>query len=417
MMTLALSTSLIGFLLVMINGFIFKDLVIKKFGTNSPSLIKYYYWLFPFGFGLTIYSLLEAFAWQLRKTVLTNFLREVQWRLFSTVLIILSFTGFINSFDIFIELYAFTYIGIAGILLGYLIYKKKIHLQFSISRVTRKFRKKIIQLILFIWGGGLVLTISTVFDTIVIAGILPNGLALAAVYTLAQNVASLIQAPQRGIISSSIAPLSKAWKDKDFGKINRIYFSSSINQLIFSVGMFVLIWINFTDGVFTFGLKKGYLEAKDVFLFIGLMRIVDMGTGVNAQIIGTSTLWRFEFFSGIILLSLALPLNYFLAKTFGVIGPAISNLIAFTIYNAIRYFFLWKKYKMQPFTIKSFYTLLLGLAGYFICYYLFHDKLGFWWIVLRSSAFCLIYVSGVLLLRISPDIEPVWNTVKKKIGR
>jgi O-antigen/teichoic acid export membrane protein len=256
-----------------------------------------------------------------------------------------------------------------------------------------------------------------VFDTIVIAGILPNGLALAAVYTLAQNVASLIQAPQRGIISSSIAPLSKAWKDKDFGKINRIYFSSSINQLIFSVGMFVLIWINFTDGVFTFGLKKGYLEAKDVFLFIGLMRIVDMGTGVNAQIIGTSTLWRFEFFSGIILLSLALPLNYFLAKAYGVTGPAISNLIAFTIYNAIRYFFLWKKYKMQPFTIKSFYTLLLGLAGYFICYYFFHDKLGFWWIVLRSTIFCLIYISGVLLLRISPDIEPVWNTVKKKIGR
>lgn len=416
LMTLALTTSLIGFVLVIINGFIFKDLVIQKYGTNSPSLIKYYYWLFPFGFGLTIYSLLEAFAWQLRKTVLTNFLREVQWRLFTTILIVLSFAGIIRSFDIVIKLYALTYIGIAAILLGYLLYKKKLHLQFSISRVTKKFRKKITQLVLFIWGGGLVLNIATVFDTIVIAAVLPNGLALAAVYTLAQNVSSLIQAPQRGIISSSIAPLSKAWKDKDFGKINRIYFSSSINQLVFSVGMFVLIWINFTDGVFTFGLKPGYLEAKDVFLFIGLMRIIDMGTGVNAQIIGTSTLWRFEFFSGIILLTLALPLNYILAKTLSVIGPAISNLIAFTIYNAIRYFFLLKKYKMQPFTIKSLYTIALGLAGYFVCYYLFHNEQGFWWIVLRSSVFCLIYISGVLLLRISPDIEPVWNTVKKKLG-
>jgi O-antigen/teichoic acid export membrane protein len=50
---------------------------------------------------------------------------------------------------------------------------------------------------------------------------LENGLAYAAIYTLAQNVASLIQAPQRGIISSSVGALSRAWKDKDMEKINR----------------------------------------------------------------------------------------------------------------------------------------------------------------------------------------------------
>jgi len=43
-----------------------------------------------------------------------------------------------------------------------------------------------------------------------------------------------------------------------------------------------------------------------------------MGTGVNSQIIGTSTLWRFEFFTGMILLAITLPLNYVLAKKLGV---------------------------------------------------------------------------------------------------
>lgn len=128
-----------------------------------------------------------------------------------------------------------------------------------------------------------------------IAAALDNGLALAGVYVLAQNIASLIQAPQRGVISSSIGPLSQAWKDKDMQKINRIYHSSSINQLIFSVGMFALIWLNFTDAVFNFHLQAGYVDAKWVFFFIGIMRIVDMGTGVNSQIIGTSTFWRFDF--------------------------------------------------------------------------------------------------------------------------
>ena len=58
MMTWALVTSVIGFLLVVMGGWIFKDLVIRKFGTNAPALIKYYSWTFPFGFGLTIFLFL-----------------------------------------------------------------------------------------------------------------------------------------------------------------------------------------------------------------------------------------------------------------------------------------------------------------------------------------------------------------------
>ena len=81
------------------------------------------------------------------------------------------------------------------------------------------------------WAGGLVFTVANVFDTIVLTAVLPNGLAVAGLFTLAQNIASLIQAPQRGIISASIGPLSQAWKEKDYGTINRIYQRSSINQL------------------------------------------------------------------------------------------------------------------------------------------------------------------------------------------
>src|SRR5215831_3843955 len=86
MITLALVTSFAGFIMIMFSGIIFKDLVIKKYGTNSPDLVRYYYWLFPFGFGLTMYSLLEAFSWTLGKSVLTNFLRELLFRSFTTVL-------------------------------------------------------------------------------------------------------------------------------------------------------------------------------------------------------------------------------------------------------------------------------------------------------------------------------------------
>lgn len=417
MLTWALLFSLVGFCLVVVVGLYFKDVVIRKYGTNSPDFVRYYYYIFPFGLGLTFFSILEAYAWQLKRSVFSNFLKEVFFRLLATLLILLCFAGFITSFDLFIKLYSFTFLAVALILFADIILSGKASISFSVSRVTKKFFRKIATLVAFIYGGNLVFSISLVFDTIVIAAVLPDGLAMAGIYTLAQNIASLIQAPQRGVISSSVGPLSKAWKDKDMLKIERIYRSSSINQLLFAVAMFALIWMNFDDAVLNFRLQHRYLEAAWVFFFIGLMRIVDMGTGVNSQIIATSTLWRFDFITGIILLSLTMPLNYFFTKYYyGVTGPAIANLICLTLYNSIRYWFLFKKFRLQPFTVKSGYTILLGLGAFFICYFGFRHMHGFAGMTLRSALFITLFAIGVKLLDLSPDVKPVWQTLLKKLG-
>ncbi|MHA4806952.1 lipopolysaccharide biosynthesis protein [Flavitalea flava] len=416
MMTWALLNSILGFIGVICAGLIIKDLAIRKFGANSADLVRYYYWIFPFGLGLTLYSLLEAFAWQLKKSVLTTFLREVLFRVFITLLILLSLTGILAGFDTFIKIYAFSYLLLALIILTILVKTGQLHFSFSPSRVTKKFLSRIRTLALLVWSGSLVFTVSSFFAQIVIAAVVPNGLAFAGVYTLAQFIGSLMQAPQRVIIAASVGPLSQAWKDKDYVKINRIYHSSSINQLIFSVGMFVLIWINFTDAVLTVPLKREYLDAQYIFLFIGLTRIVDMGTGLNSHIIGTSTFWRFDFVTGMILLALTLPLNYFLAKEMGAIGPAIADLFSFGVYNATRYVFLYRKFGMQPFSQKSLYTLLLGVATYFICHAFFAGLSGYPGLFTRSIAFIGLFGGGVLALRLSDDIIPVWKTIKKRLG-
>lgn len=416
MMTWALLTSFLGFLLVMTGGIAFKDLVIQKFDAHSAEFVHYYYWTFLFGFGLTFFSMLEAFAWQLKKSVFTTYLREAQFRIFTLLLVLLSFAGILKSFDAFIKIYAFTYILTALILLVYLVVNKRLYFIFTPSRVSRKFFRKILTQAGLVWSGSLVYNISTYFAQFVIASVVPGGLAFVGIYNLAYNIASLIQAPQRVIIAAAIAPLSKAWKDKDYPKINRIYHRSSINQLIFSVGMFILIWINFTDGVLTFHLKNEYLAARYVFLFIGLMRIIDMGTGLNSQMIATSTFWRFDFITGITLVALTLPLNYIFAKRWGAAGPAIADLITFTIYNLIRCIFLYVKFKMQPFTFKTLYTLLLGLTGYFVCHFFFISYHGFTGLFLRSIVFIAIFGSGVLGLRLSEDVLPVWRTLRKRLG-
>lgn len=415
MLTRALIICTGGFAIITLAGIVFKDFVLARFA-NSPEIGQYYYWIFPFGYGLTLFLVMEPFGWHRKVPVLTNFLKEVLFRLLTSLLVILSTVGIIRQFSTFVHFYSFLYLAIALVLLGYLLWSGKAAFTTARSVVTRRLWPKVVALCSMVWGGGLILNLSSVFDTIVIAAVLPEGLALAAIYTLAQNISSLIQAPQRGIISSAVGPLAQAWKDKDIGRISRIYQRSSINQLLFACAMFSLIWLNFDDGVYTFNLQKGYLDAKWVFLFIGLYRVIDMGTGLNAQIISTSVFWKFEFLSGLVLLALALPLNYFLTKELGVIGPAISNLIAFTVYNGIRYAFLLRRFGMQPFSRATVYTLLLATACFCITYYLFRNELGLVWIVARSFVFITLYATGAFLLQLSPDMLQVLGTLQNKLG-
>lgn len=416
MLTWSVLMGIIGFALVIVAGIVFKNLVIRKFGEHSPQLLTYYYWIFPLGFGYTLYTILEAYAWNLGKSVFTNFLREVQWRLFITLLIILFMAGIIGSYDLFIKLFSLTYAGIAFILLLYLVFTKKIYFTFRISKVTRRFFNKIVALCLYFYSATVIMTLSYVFDTIVIASVLPDGAAKAGIFTLAFLCTSIIQAPQRGIIAASISHISKAWKEKDMATIQRIYQRSSINQLIFAAGMYLLIALNYRDAISTFGLKQIYLDGFMVFVILGLTKMVDMGTGLNGQIISTSTYWRFELISGIILVCIMLPLTYILAKKFDIIGPAIASLISISIYNTIRILFLRKKFGLFPFSLQTFYTLLLAACCGALCYFAFKHLEGLPGMIVRSAVFVLLYAGGAYYLHLSPDIKPVWQTLKKRMG-
>jgi hypothetical protein len=182
-----------------------------------------------------------------------------------------------------------------------------------------------------------------------------------------------------------------------------------------SLFIFFLIWLNYERAVSTLQLNPIYLAGKWVVFFLGIKYIIDMGTGVNAQIIGTSTFWRFEFFCGVLLLSLAVPLNIILVKRFGIIGAAYSNVIAFSIYNILRLLFLWLKFQLMPFTQNTLFVILHSSICYLICYYLFRNVQGWTGIILSSIVFIALFGVSALYFKFSPDILPVWETIRKRM--
>lgn len=413
LLTWAFIVNLVGLLFIVIAGIVFKDLVVRKFGEHSPQFVKYYFWIFPFGFSITIYSLLEVFAWNIHKSIVTNFLREVLFRVLTSVLVFLFSFKLINSFDGFIKLYSFTYFILATALGIYLASKKEVHFTLNFSRVTRKFYKKILSLAGLIYMYGIVLMIAQFIDSIIIMSL--KGMEALGIFSLGSVVSGLVQAPQRGAVAASTAALSRAWKDKDHDRINRIYQRSGINLLIASLGIFLLIWLNFEDAVITFHLKPQYLTSEWVFFFLGLARVIDLGTGVNSQIISTSNYWRFELTSGVVLLAISTPLNYILVKKFGIVGAGYSAVVAFSIYNTMRIIFLKRKFNMQPFSVKTILALVTAMCSYVLCWYLVGGLHHFIGMVVKSITFLLLYAGGVIYLNLSPDVLPVLKVIRRRM--
>ena len=407
-----------GFVLTTLSGFVFEPLVVRKFSAKSALFIRYYFWVFPFLFFYLFFSLLEAYAWSLKKTVLSNFLKESGFRMSTTLLILLFIAGAIN-FDLFIKLFSLLYAVSFLVLLFYLISIKKFHVTFKTSRVTKKFWKKIATLAGFVFASSAITIAAQSVDSFSIMSFVPNGLGLAmlGVFDFSQYICSIISVPQRSVVSISVAYLSEAWRNKDLDTIQRIYSRSSLNLLIISLFIFLLIWLNYDRAIHALNLKEIYLAGKWVVFILGIKFIIDMGTGVNAQIIGTSIFWRFEFLCGVLLLVLAIPLNIILVKNIGIVGAAYSNLIAFSVYNLIRLYFLWAKFKLFPFSNRTLIAILHAGACYFICYFLFRNLPGWPGIIISSITFTVLFAGTAFYFRLSPDIDPVWKTVMKRFDR
>jgi O-antigen/teichoic acid export membrane protein len=406
--------ALIGFAIICLCSFLFKDLVVTKFGTNSPLLIKYFYAIYPLSLFLLLFSLLEAQAWNHYSSVAANFQKELVMRLFTSFLIILFILKVLN-YDGFINLFSFAYAFIFFGLLIYLYRKGQISFTLKTSVVTRRLYKKMLSLGVFVFLVALFTMIAKNFDSFIISSVL--GLAHNGVFTFASYITSTMEGPQRGLIAVSVPIIAQAWKDHDLKRIESIYRKTSINMLLFSCFLFGLIWLNYHNAFQILNINRSYLEGETVLLLLGITKIVELGTGVNTQIIVTSRYWKVDLITTATLLCTLIPLNYLLIKRYGINGSAAATLIAYVIFNLIRYVFIWVKFKMQPFTWRTLLALIVIPACYIPAHYFIQMSNPLLEAILQSVVYVLLCAVLIYTLRISEDANRLFAMGIEKVQR
>jgi O-antigen/teichoic acid export membrane protein len=415
---ITLMINLIGFGILLIIGWQQKDFIIRKLG-KSPSLAQYFNYVYPYTFFLLIFYWLEAFAWGLRKGVYSNFLRETLIRILTTLLIIAFGLKYIDL-AVFLTLFSLLYVIPSILLLINLIQSQQFSFKsLQISSVTKRLKGKMFSFALFVFAGQFFNLLARTNDTFLIVGL--RGLNDAAIFAIATYVSAILEIPQRSLNSISIPVLATSWKNKDFANIKHIYHKSVSNLLAIGLLLFGLIWLN-TDNLVNFlnwvsNKEAGGYDAISKLIFIlGLAKLIDLATGVNSQIIGTSNFWKFDFFTNLFYILLSLPLNYYLIKNYNLEGLAYSNLIALCLYNSIRFLFLYKKFKLQPYTYKHGLFLVLSIGLILLVHQIPSVNNIVANIFLQSTVFVLSFYLLVSWINPAPEaLEIVNNFFKEKL--
>jgi O-antigen/teichoic acid export membrane protein len=397
---------LAGLVIMSLTGWLCRDIIIRKFSEKSPLFVQYSYLVYPYCFFMLCFMWLESFAVSLRKSLVANGLRELLPRIFFTVLLL--FLGYQTISEK--EFYAlFSVSFLLPAITIYMVLRRTKNFEFvsQLSPVTIRLGYKMTNFALFIFGAQFLNLLSRTVDTFILTAKSDRGLTDTAIFTIATYIVTLMEVPQRSMNSVSTPILAEAWKNKDLPYIRRIYKKSVTNLLVIGLVMFGLIWLNLHNIAGFLG--KNFTGVESVILYMGMGKLIDLGTGANSQIIGTSSFWKVDFITNFIYTLVALPLNYFLISKYGLMGAAYSTLISLSFYNAMRFGFLRFKFGMQPYTYKDLVVIIITVISVAASNYIPRNSNFIVDTLFRSSLFVLIFTPLLYSFRISEEINGLFE--------
>jgi O-antigen/teichoic acid export membrane protein len=407
---------LIGFLIFCLLTFLFKNALLGYYLKKAPLLNNYLYYVVPLTFFMMYQNILESYSRIHLRIVVPTIIRELFLKITNGVLISLYAFHYL-SFDAFVGLTVASY-GVAVVLLTFYIgWLGKLYIRFDLSQWNFPLFRQVVYFGLFIILGGVGVLLTTKIDVLMLPAL--SGLSNTGVYVIATFMASVIEIPKRSISQISAPLISQALKQDNLTLVSELYRKTSINQLLAGLFLSLGIWCNI-DLVFDL-MPNGelYRQGKYVVGLLGLSKLIDMGTGANAEIITYSRYYRFSMITMLVLALLTVLTNYLFIPLYGITGAALATALSIFVFTLIKCWFVWYRFRMQPFTTRTLYAILMAGAIYAAVLIIPSFNQSIIQILLsmaaRSAVITVLFAALTLRLRISKDVNLVTHSLYHKV--
>lgn len=390
------------------------------FAQQSPLLLDYHYLVVPLTF-LWIYILiLEAYCRNHSRIAVPSFVREVYLRAANLLLILMFGFGWF-SFDTLLYFMLLAYALAIGILIFYVFRLGKFYFRLPDRNIFSKVQiKTMLGYGGFTLLGGLGVNVILTIDRSMLAG--EKGLISAGIFIIASYIANIIEIPKKAISQISIPYLSDALRLEKHSEVKQLTQKSALHQLLVGGIFFLVLWINIDD-IFRF-LPKGetYAEGKYVVLLIGLVKLFDIATGLNTEIILYSKYFRWATILIVSAAVVSFLLNLWLIPPFGYIGAAAATVATTFILSIAKMWLIWTKFKIQPITQQTVKLVITLLLLYFLSLLIpevSSEKHFFTLFLMAAKSIVLvaIFATAVFLMNISPEANLLLKTLRERIQK
>ncbi len=387
-------------------GVSFYDCIATQLSKENALVKNYTYLILLIGIATAYFEIFYAWARVHLKSVFGNVLKELFVRVSASLLLVAVYFKVINSHQFVLALVGVYFLQTLLMLFFALkLYRPK----FSWA-VPANFRE-IIKYSLYIILSGSAATILIDIDKFMIPQ--KETIAQVAFYAVAVYIGSVIEIPGRAM-SQIMQPLTaKAMNANHHKEVVAFYQKSSINLIVISGLLFVLINTNI-QSLYQL-LPTQYTAGVWVVFMISVAKLYHMFLGNNGAIISTSKHYKVLLPYGITMALTVIVLNNWFIDVFGVNGAALATLLVVLVFNSIKLGYVYVKFNMQPTSSKTWIALLvitlctvLGLIVNFNV----HPVLA---ILIKTIVLSSIYLFCVIQFRLSSDINKVYQNVRSKV--
>jgi O-antigen/teichoic acid export membrane protein len=381
---------------------------IANYLSHENKIIKDYVWLIYIS--AICFAYFEVFyAWSKvhLHSVFGNFIKEVFHR--ACIMILL----FAHHFDLitvneFIYSIVIVY-AIRLFIMGFYAFSLR-YPKFQFNRLTNK--KNVFKYSALIIIAGSVALIILELDKVMIGHLIPE-LGNVAYYGVAIFIATVIDVPLRSMHQINNTLTAQYLNESNKGALEDLYKKSSINLLLVSGFIFLLILIN-VEALYQI-LPTNYSEGVLVVFVIGIAKLFNSVLGNNNSILFYSDYYRMILIFGVIIALCTIVMNIIFIPWLGLDGAAIASCITIFMYNTIKLIFVWVKFKISPFT-KETYGAIVLIIVLFLGFYFWDITSNPFISISVKSLFCgLIYLFAIYKFTLSLDIINLVNSFVRKL--
>lgn len=399
-LALALIAGIAGFIISTALLFLLKPWLIEISLEKSSMFIEYINWLIVIVFFQIFFTIFDGYYTALFNSVYGTFLKDVFQRVLIIVVIGLYFFDILNFHQFVI--YYIAGLSLPTLFILFTLIREK---HFSL-RTDFKFLKKQLLVSIGLMAGfsifnGFSLQAIQNVDVLMITSM--TGLEATGIYGICFTFGLLVSLPARAIYKIANIVSAQAWKNDDIKTIRDVYYKSCLTLFIIGMLLFLGIWANIHNIFRIIG--PTYISGKWVIFFIGLGSLIDLTTGANSSILGTSKYYKVQTLFLVGLVFLIVIANFLLIPSYGINGAAVGSSISLTILNIARFLFLYYKFDLQPFNLRFLSVALIAGISYFITTLLPLLPNFILDIIVRSSILMILFCTPIYFFKISEDIN------------